>query len=103
EALPSALHFRLRECVDFSSRRVGGNPHLTPTLSASIGPWRAERELPCSSAQRHLEAALGGGARRQRLVPPFDVRVVREVDLVPLVPPGPAEDREIGDRHLAAG
>src|SRR4051794_11202977 len=53
-------------------------------------------------AQCHLEAALGAGPPHHRLVPALDVGVVGEADLVPLMPPGPAEDREIGDRHLVA-
>src|SRR6266849_8357086 len=52
--------------------------------------------------QRHLEAALGAGARHHRLVPALDVRVVGEVDLMALVPPSPPQDREIGDRYVIA-
>src|SRR5580700_7083302 len=55
------------------------------------------------SAQGHLEAAFGAGPGHHGFVPALYVRVVGEVDLVPLVPPGPTEDREIGDRHLTAG
>src|SRR5437867_1590343 len=54
-------------------------------------------------AQRHLEAALRPRPRHHRLVPALDVGIVGEVDLMALVPPGPAEDGEIGDRHLRAG
>src|SRR5260370_19586589 len=53
-------------------------------------------------AQRHIEAGLGAGTRHHRLVPALDVGVVGEVDLMALVPPGPPQDREIGDRHLIA-
>src|SRR5713226_4356847 len=53
-------------------------------------------------AQCHLEAALGAGARHHRLVPALDVGVVGEVDLMALVPPGPPQDREIGDRYVIA-
>src|SRR5262249_52534276 len=54
-------------------------------------------------AQRDLEAALCAGARHHRLVPTLDVRIVVEADLMPLVPPRPAENREVGNRDLVAG
>src|SRR5216684_3603450 len=63
---------------------------------------RGNDEPGCGLAQRHLEAALGAGAGHHRLVPALDVRVVGEVDLMALVPPSPAEDREIGDRYVIA-
>src|SRR4051812_25601800 len=53
------------------------------------------------SAQGHFEAALRAGAGHHRLVPALDVGVVGEIDLMALVPPRPAEDREIGDRNVA--
>src|SRR5947209_11641912 len=55
------------------------------------------------SAQRHLEAALCARARHHCLVPALDVGVIVQADLMTLVPPGPAEDREIGDRDIVAG
>ena len=63
----------------------------------------AFRMLPPSgpaSAQLHLEASRHARARHHRLVPPLHVRIFREVDLVPRMPPGPAEDREVGDRKF---
>src|SRR5205085_3283920 len=70
------------------------------------GPLRPQGRRgsgPRNLAQRHLVAALGAGPCHDSLIPALDVRVVGEIDLVPLVPPGPPQDREIGDRHLAAG
>src|SRR5215471_8014760 len=55
------------------------------------------------SAQCDLETALGARPGHHRLVPPFDVGVVGEIDLMALMPPRPPEDREIGNRNLAAG
>src|SRR3954449_6814043 len=52
--------------------------------------------------QRHLEAAPGAGAGHHCFVPALDIRVVGEIYLMPFVPPGPAKDREIGDRDLVA-
>ena len=44
---------------------------------------------------------LTAGPRHQRVVPAFDIGKIRQLDLVARVPPGPAEDGEIGDRQRA--
>src|SRR5882757_800357 len=60
--------------------------------------WRS----PACSAQGDGETALHARAGHHCLVPALDIGEVRQIDLVAFVPPGPAEDREIGNRDLTA-
>src|SRR5712692_2612653 len=53
-------------------------------------------------AQGDRETALDARASHQRLVPALDVGKVRQIYLMALVPPRPAEDREIGNRDVAS-
>src|SRR5262249_38288561 len=55
------------------------------------------------SAQSDGKAALHAGTGHHGLVPPLDVAKIRQVDLVTLMPPSPAENREIGYRNAAPG
>src|SRR5271166_2087300 len=66
---------------------------VSGSLAMAIAP--AARSL---SGQRHLEAAFGSRPCHHRFVPTLDVGEIGKIHLVPLVPPGPAQDGEIGDR-----
>src|ERR1700720_3977384 len=61
--------------------------------------WRS----PACLAQGDGETALHAWAGHHCLVPALDVGKIRQIDQVALVPPGPAEDREIGNRDLTTG
>src|ERR1700687_5512399 len=78
----------------FSTRR-GWLPGAKRKLRSGIGA--------SSVPQRNLDAALGRRSRHQFVVPALDVGIVFEIDLMPLVAPGPAEDGEVGDRDFVAG
>src|SRR5215470_7270785 len=71
--------------------------------SALRAPSPETRERVSKLTQCDVEALLGAGARHHRLIPALDVGVVAQIDLMALVPPGPAKDRKIGDRHPIAG
>src|SRR5262245_17076071 len=58
---------------------------------------------PLNLAEGHRETALHARARHHRFVPALYVGEVGQIDLVALMSPGPAENREIGNRHVAAG
>src|SRR5450755_5003816 len=62
-------------------------------MTAVRGTW-----LRSISIQLRFHAALDAGARHQRVVPAAAMGEIRERHLVALVPPGPAEDRKVGDR-----
>src|SRR5258708_32958032 len=85
-------------------RRLGeGLWAATLTRLATLGTLSRDAGEGLRLAQRHLEALFGGRARHQRVVPALDVRVVVQADLMALMPPGPAKNGKIGDRHLVAG
>src|SRR5258705_6379560 len=67
---------------------ASGTP--TPTL-----PRKRERG---NSIQLCFHAALDARARHHRVVPAADMGEIRERHLVALVPPGPTEDRKVGNR-----
>jgi hypothetical protein len=56
------------------------------------------RHHPFPSAQGDREAALHARTGHQLLVPALHVRKVGQIDLMALVAPGPAQDREVRDR-----
>src|SRR5262249_52745885 len=58
---------------------------------------------PLDLAEGRGETALHTRAGHDRFVPTLHVREIGQIDLVALMAPGPAEDREIGDRDLAGG
>src|ERR1700730_3556410 len=55
-----------------------------------------------ANAGRDERSEGGGHPLPDTTVPALALRVVGELDRVRLVPPGPAEDRELGDRDVFA-
>src|SRR5271166_4534186 len=92
-------------CRRGSERRPDGVQafHLVSVTRGSIPLPPPPNARDIASAQWNLETALYARSGHHRLVPPLDVRKVRQVDLMALVPPCPAEDSEIGDRDIAPG
>src|SRR5258706_13617850 len=53
------------------------------------------------SIELRFHAALDARAGHHRLVPALDIGEIRKLHLVAWMPPGPAEERKVGDRYSA--
>src|SRR5437667_12614550 len=84
-------------------RRSGvRSPSAPPDFNRRSVP---DRLLPIPAAvplaQSDRETALDPRAGHHRLVPALDIGEIGQIDLVALVSPCPAEDREVGNRDVA--
>src|SRR5262245_49509722 len=85
-------------------------PRTAAAWSAVCSHWRWSssrsgshwpRASESDSIQLRFHPALGRRAGHQLIVPALDIGKVLQFDLVARVAPGPAEDREVGDRQGA--
>ena len=88
-----------RSCVRPASSRDDGTLILDPIVPSKA--VRSAGDDSNASIQLRLHAALDGRPGHQRIVPATDIGEIGQIHLVALMAPGPAEDREIGDRQRA--